>query len=435
MSTTSNKQKGVATYDAHDLSTFETLESEVRSYIRNFPVLFSQAKGYHMWDTNGREYIDFFSGAGGLNYGHNNPDMQKKLVDYILQDGITHSLDLGTVAKKEFLEAFHSIILKPRLMDYRIMFPGPTGTNAVESALKLARKVKQRDSIISFTNAYHGMTLGSLAITGNAFKRTGAGLPLTNSVAMPYANYLDTDMDTLAYMEHFLKDNGSGVDLPAAIVLETVQGEGGINVASLAWIRDLEQLCRRWDIMLIVDDVQAGCGRTGTFFSFEEAGISPDIVCMSKSISGFGLPMAINLIKPEFDMFGPGEHNGTFRGNNHAFITATEALNFWQDDSLTKKIRRQEKLIEATLEEITIECPKLQASHRGRGFMQGLVCEATGTAKDVCRAAFERGLIMETSGPNNEVAKLFPPITIDDEGLQQGLKILKEAAKAVNDGW
>ncbi len=420
-------------HEAYDLSVFENLESEVRSYIRNFPVLFTRGKDHLMWDANGNEYVDFFSGAGALNYGHNHPALQKKLVDYIMADGISHSLDLATSSKKEFLQRFQEIILKPRRMDYRVMFPGPTGTNAVESALKLARKVKQRDSVISFTNAYHGMTLGSLAITGNAFKRTGAGLPLTNSVAMPYANYMNESMDTISYMEHFLKDNGSGVDLPAAIILETVQGEGGINVASLAWIRDLEKLCRRWDIMLIVDDIQAGCGRTGTFFSFDDAGISPDIVCISKSISGYGLPMAINLIKPEYDAFGPGEHNGTFRGNNLAFVTATETLNFWQDDSLTKKIRRQEKMIQETLEDIVKTCPKLKAEHRGRGFMQGLVCNATGTAKDVCKAAFERKLIMETSGPNSEVAKLFPAITISDEGLKRGLKLLSEAAKAVND--
>lgn len=419
-------------YDATDLGIFETLESEVRSYIRNFPILFTKAKEHLMWDADGNEYVDFFSGAGALNYGHNNPDLQKKLVEYIMRDGIAHSLDMATDAKKEFLEGFQDIILKPRLMDYRVMFPGPTGTNAVESALKLARKVKGRDSVISFTNAYHGMTLGSLAITGNAFKRTGAGLPLTNSVAMPYANYMSEEMDTLAYMEHFLKDNGSGVDLPAAIILETVQGEGGINVASLAWIRDLEDLCRRWDIMLIVDDIQAGCGRTGTFFSFEEAGISPDIICISKSISGYGLPMALTLIKPEHDAFGPGEHNGTFRGNNLAFVTATETLNFWKDDSLTKKIRRQEKMIDKVLDEICEENPKLKAEHRGRGFMQGLVCNANGTAKDICRAAFGRRLIMETSGPNSEVAKLFPPITISDEGLQRGLDLLKAAAAEVH---
>ena len=419
---------------ANDLRVFETLESEVRSYIRNFPTVFTKGKGSTMWDTEGKKYVDFFSGAGALNYGHNDPDLQKKLVDYILGDGIAHSLDMATDSKKDFLEAFQEVILKPRLLDYRVMFPGPTGTNAVESALKLARKVKNRDSIISFTNAYHGMTLGSLSITGNAFKRTGAGLPLTNSVAMPYANYMDEDMDTLAYMEHFLKDNGSGVDLPAAIILETVQGEGGINVASLAWIRDLEKLCRRWDIMLIVDDIQAGCGRTGTFFSFEEAGINPDIVCISKSISGYGMPMALTLIKPEYDIFGPGEHNGTFRGNNLAFVTAAETVRkFWNDDAITKKVRTQEKFIEQAFEDIIASCPKLKAEHRGRGFMQGLVCGATGTAKDICKAAFERGLIMETSGPNSEVAKLFPALTISDEELKHGLEILKSAAAAVHE--
>ncbi|MFD1833431.1 diaminobutyrate--2-oxoglutarate transaminase, partial [Streptomyces desertarenae] len=253
------------------------------------------------------------------NYGHNNPVLKRALLDYLERDGVTHGLDTHTVAKREFLEAFHRTVLAPRGLDHKVMFPGPTGTNAVEAALKLARKVKGRESIVSFTNAFHGMTLGSLAVTGNAFKRAGAGIPLVHGTPMPFDNYLDGKVEDFLWFERLLQDPGSGLNRPAAVIVETVQGEGGINVARPEWLRALADLCHRWDMLLIVDDVQMGCGRTGPFFSFEEAGITPDIITVSKSISGYGLPMALTLFRPELDIWEPGEHNGTFRGNNPAF--------------------------------------------------------------------------------------------------------------------
>src|SRR5690625_3385321 len=291
-----------------DLNVFKKHESEVRSYSRSFPTVFEKAKGYRVWDNHDKEYIDFFAGAGTLNYGHNNDAMKKLLIEYIEEDSITHSLDMATNARGEFLKRFNEIILKPRNLDYKVMFPGPTGTNTVESALKLARKVTGRETVISFTNGFHGMTIGSLAVTGNASKRKGAGIPLTHSVSMPYDDFYSDHIDTVHYLERFLEDNGSGLDLPAAIILETVQGEGGINAARMEWLKQIESLCREWDILLIVDDIQAGCGRTGTFFSFEPSGIKPDIVCLSKSIGGYGLPLALTLFKPEYDLWSPGEH-------------------------------------------------------------------------------------------------------------------------------
>jgi diaminobutyrate-2-oxoglutarate transaminase len=412
------------------MKVFEELESEVRSYCRSFPTIFKKAKGYKVWDTNDREYIDFFAGAGALNYGHNNQQIKEKLVDYLLNDGILHSLDMATEAKEDFLETFNEVILKPRKLNYKVMFPGPTGTNTVESALKLARKVTGRDSVISFTNAFHGMTLGSLSVTANSFKRHGAGVPLHNSVSMPFDKYLGDEVDTVDYLERFLEDNGSGVALPAAIILETVQGEGGINPASFDWLKRIEQICRRWDILLIIDDVQAGCGRTGTFFSFERAGIEPDIVCLSKSIGGYGLPFAITLFKPEHDIWGAGEHNGTFRGNNLAFVAAKEALTYWEDDSFSQNIDKKADKIKNFLESMVEKYPELQGEARGRGFMQGIACGTEGIAEKICAAAFERGLLMETSGPNSEVAKLLPPLIIDEEGLEKGFSILEESIKS-----
>lgn len=420
-----------ATFSKNKMETFEKMESAVRSYSRGWPTVFEKSKGYKLWDVDGKEYIDFFAGAGTLNYGHNNPIMQEKIIKYIQKDGILHSLDMGTIPRKEFLETFQEVILKPRNLDYKVMFPGPTGTNSVESALKIARKVTGRDTVISFTNAFHGMTLGSLSVTGNSFKRHGAGVPLNHTVAMPFDNYLE-GQDSICYLEKFLEDNGSGVALPAAIILETVQGEGGINAARMEWLKEIESICRRYDILLIVDDIQAGCGRTGTFFSFEPAGINPDIVCLSKSIGGVGLPMAITLIKPEFDQWGPGEHNGTFRGNNLAFIAAKEALSYWKTEDFSKEISEKSNLFENKIEEIIEKYPELQGESRGRGLMRGIAVHSRAElASDICEVAFKRGLILETSGPKDEVVKFLPPLIIEKKGILKGMAILDDSIAQV----
>ncbi|HLR61377.1 MAG TPA: diaminobutyrate--2-oxoglutarate transaminase [Lentibacillus sp.] len=412
------------------MKTFEELESTVRSYSRGWPTVFEKAKGYKIWDTDGKEYLDFFAGAGGLNYGHNDDAMQEKMIEYIQNNGILHSLDMGTTSRKEFLERFREVILQPRNLDYKVMFPGPTGTNSVESALKIARKVTGRDTVISFTNAFHGMTIGSLSVTANSFKRHGAGVPLHHSVSMPFDEYVE-DQDTIAYLERFLEDRGSGVALPAAIILETVQGEGGINAASMEWLKKVEALCKQWNILLIVDDIQAGCGRTGTFFSFEPAGIDPDIVCLSKSIGGAGLPMSLTLIKPEYDQWGPGEHNGTFRGNNLAFVGATQALTYWETDDFSKSIQEKGKVLREGIETLIAKYPELDASHRGRGLMQGIALGKPELTDDICAEAFQRGLILETAGPDDEVVKFLPPLIIDKEALKEGLQILDDSIQAV----
>lgn len=410
------------------MHAFEELESQVRSYSRSFPTIFTKAKGYKLWDDEGNDYIDFFAGAGTLNYGHNDDKMKDKIIEYIENDGIIHSLDMGTNPRKEFLERFNEVILKPRDLDYKIMFTGPTGTNTVESALKIARKTTGRKTVIGFTNGFHGMTIGALSVTGNEANRKGAGIPLTNTMSMPFDKYMG-DVDTTIYLEKLLEDGSSGVEIPAAIILETVQGEGGINAASFEWLQKIDEICKRFDILLIVDDVQAGNGRTGTFFSFEPAGIEPDIVCLSKSIGGFGLPMAITLIKPEYDTWSPGEHNGTFRGNNLAFLGAIEALSYWENDELTESVQEKGMYVTEKLKEIIMKYPELNGELRGRGLMKGIAWSGEGTAEKICAAAFERGLIMETSGPNDEVMKLLPPLIIDQEGLDKGFDIIEESIR------
>ncbi|MEU0250961.1 diaminobutyrate--2-oxoglutarate transaminase [Streptomyces sp. NPDC006184] len=409
-----------------DLSVFTTLESEVRSYCRSWPTVFDRAQGSRMYDEDGHEYLDFFAGAGSLNYGHNNPVLKRALLDYLERDGVTHGLDMSTTAKRAFLEFFQNMILRPRELPYKVMFPGPTGTNAVEAALKLARKVKGRETVVSFTNAFHGMSLGSLAVTGNAFKRAGAGVPLVHTTPMPFDHYMGGKTPDFLWFEQLLGDHGSGLDHPAAVIVETIQGEGGINVARPQWLRALAQLCQQHDMLLIVDDIQMGCGRTGAFFSFEEAGITPDIVTVSKSISGYGLPMSLCLFRPELDVWEPGEHNGTFRGNNPAFVTAAAALNaYWADDKLKQQTLAHAQTIEAALRDTAAH--HSGSAYRGRGMVWGLELSDPQHAGRAARRAFELGLLIETSGAHDQVVKLLPPLTITTDELDQGLRIAQRA--------
>jgi diaminobutyrate-2-oxoglutarate transaminase len=421
-----------AAYTADDPTGFTSLESGVRSYSRAWPVVFDRARGASVFAEDGTEYLDFFAGAGSLNYGHNEPRLKKVLVDYLADDRMVHTLDMLTTARRDFLETFESTILRPRGLDHKVVFPGPGGANAVEAALKLARKVTGRESVINFTNAFHGMTLGALSVTGNSMKRGGAGVPLVHATPMPYDDYFNGDVDDFVYLERLLQDGGSGLNEPAAVIVETVQGEGGINAARAEWLRGLADLCTRHEILLIVDDIQMGCGRTGGFFSFEEAGIVPDIICLSKSISGYGLPMALTLVRPELDIWEPGEHNGTFRGFAPAFATATEAIRtYWSDDALERSTLAKGALVESHFNSLVARYPDHGLVSKGRGLARGLQMSDGDLAGRVAEVAFARGLLVETSGPYGEVVKLLPPLTITEDELRRGLAILDDAIAVV----
>ena len=415
-----------------DTEIFENFESEVMSYARSFPVVFEKAMGNHLYDENGQQYLDFLAGAGTLNYGHNHPVLKEALVNYITGDNIVHGLDMHTVAKRDFLNAFDEIILKPRGMEYIMQFTGPTGANAVEAALKLARNTKGRSNIISFTNGFHGVSLGALATTGNSHHRGAAGIGLGGVTTMPYDGYLGDAFDTTEYLDKILSDSSSGVDHPAAVIVETVQGEGGINAASFEWLRNLEKVCRKHDMLLILDDIQAGCGRTGTFFSFDDIGITPDIITLSKSLSGYGLPFAVVLMKPELDQWKPGEHNGTFRGHNLAFVTATKAIeHFWSDDRFSQEIFKKADIITDRFRDIANDYDDHWFYLNGRGMMQGLVCRDGQLAGEITKACFKRKLVIETSGADDQVIKTLCPLTIPEEDLHRAMDILKDSVAEV----
>ncbi|MDQ2070562.1 diaminobutyrate--2-oxoglutarate transaminase [Natronospira bacteriovora] len=412
--------------------TIDKYESEVRGYCRTFTKTWDTSEGAWLTDTDGEKYLDFFAGAGVLNYGHNHPALRKPLLEYIERGGITHSLDMYSAPKERFLETFHRVLLEPRKMEYRVQFPGPTGTNAVEAAMKLARKVTKRSNMVFFTNAFHGMTMGSLAVTGNEGKRHSAAVPLNYASAMPFDGYLGEGVDTLDYFEKSLEDRGSGLEMPAAVILETVQAEGGVNVARREWVERLGRICKKHGILFIIDDIQVGCGRTGHFFSFEGWDVDPDIICLSKSLSAYGLPFAVVLLKAEHDIWGPGEHNGTFRGHNLAFITAAAALeHFWRDDSFASEVRRKGEIVRERFEAIAKAHPELKAHVRGRGFIWGLASPHHGLADLFSEEAFKHGLVIEGAGINDNVVKFLAPLVIEEADLLKGLDILDEVAGTV----
>ncbi|WP_022706449.1 diaminobutyrate--2-oxoglutarate transaminase [Paracoccus zeaxanthinifaciens] len=408
---------------------FERRESEARSYCRGIPAMFTGAQGSIMSDSEGNEYIDFLAGCSSLNYGHNDPDMKAALIDHIAGNGVAHGLDLHTDAKAGFLEAFEANILKPRGMDHRVMFTGPTGANAVEASMKIARKVTGRTNIVTFTNGFHGVTMGALAATGNGYHRGGAGMDTHGVTRMPFDSYAD-GVDSAALLDQMLSDSSGGIDAPAAIMLELIQGEGGLNAASAEFVRAVADIAKRHGALLIIDDIQAGCGRSGKFFSFEEIGVMPDIVPLAKSISGFGLPLAMVLVRPEHDVFGPAEHNGTFRGNNHAFVTARVAIEkFWSDKAFEAELADKAALIEKRLTQLADMIPG--AYLKGRGLMRGVDVGTGELAEAICKRAFKDGLIIETSGNEDQVVKVLAPLTTPVATFEKGFDILLNAARDV----
>ncbi len=410
------------------LDIFESRESQVRSYCRKYPVEFAKAKNSELFTVDGTRYIDFLAVAGSMNYGHNNGEIKKTILEYLSEDNIINALDMYTEAKAEFLTTMTELILKPRGLDYKVMCCGPTGTNAVEAALKLARKNTKRTGVIAFSGAFHGMSLGSLALTTDRTSREGAGVPLNNVTFVPY----DGTLDSLAYLKWMLTDDHSGVEKPAAIVLETIQAEGGVNVASVEWLKEIREICTANDIVMIVDDIQVGNGRSGSFFSFERAGIVPDMVVLSKSISGFGMPMAILLIKPELDIFRPAEHNGTFRGNQLSFVGGTAGIKYFVEHKLDEEVNRKAKIIEDYIKNEILPLDE-RLTMRGMGFIWGVDMTAIDPklALAAVHEAFDRNVIMEVAGRQDAVLKIMPPLTIEDDILIEGLSYVKEAIKTV----
>jgi diaminobutyrate-2-oxoglutarate transaminase len=387
--------------------------------------VFSRAKGSHLFDVGGRPYLDLFTGAGTMCFGHNPEPIRRRLIEYLLADGPIHGLDCYTVAKRDFLEEFDRVVLAPRRLPYRVQFCGPTGTDAVEAALKLARKVTGRSGAIAFTGSYHGASLGSLAVTGDRALRRTSGALLGGAHFVPYPTGPAGEFDTAGYLARLFDDDLSGVELPAALIIEPVQMEGGVYPAPAAALAALRALCDRHGIVLICDEIQSGYGRTGTFFAFERAGIVPDIVTLSKAVSGYGLPMSLVLIRRELDGWSPGESPGTFRGHQLAFVAARAALAWWRDGELGKAVEQREAQIRAWFARRAVPGVELRTA----GLAVGVDVSAIDPelARTVADRAFAHGVLVECCGRRHGVLKIIPPLTIDAADLEAGLSVIADA--------
>lgn len=408
-------------------ASLPTIESNVRSYCRVFPAEFSRGEGVFLYNAQGDRWYDFLSAAGSLNYGHNPPELKSALLKYIESNGVTNSLDLHTQAKRTFLETFDEVILQPRGLDYKVQFCGPTGTNAVEAALKLARKVTGRHGVVAFSNSYHGMSMGAMSVSASHRRRNESYLSPNWVDFLPFDGFtgLPNEFD---FIRKLLTTKGSGFAPPAAFIVEPVQGEGGVNIASSAWLAGLRELADELGSLLIVDEIQCGCGRSGRFFAFEHAGIQPDIVCLSKSMSGMGLPMSILLLAPKLDVWAPGEHNGTFRGFNYAFVTATAALReYWASPDFRTALDARGAEVRAALDSWSRDFHKHVVRVSALGMFAGIQLASEATAQAVQQTCYENGLIVERCGPDSDTLKLLPPVVISREELDAGLRILDVA--------
>lgn len=419
----------VAHHDTVDV--FERYESNIRTYCRSFPAVFARAEGSWLFDHQGNKWLDFLSGAGSLNYGHNNPVLKKALLEYIDANGIVNSLDLSTTAKEEFLKALNEVILQPRGLKFRCQFCGPTGTNVVEAALKLARKITQRRDVVAFSNSYHGMSAGSMSISSSLARYGSEAYFNSEHVTfMPFEGFTESP-DEFEVVRKLLTVKGSGIQPPAAFILELVQCEGGINIPSAEWVRKIADLAKEVGALLIFDEIQTGCGRTGKFFCLEHFGVVPDMICLSKSISGHGSPMSILLINPAVDLWERGEHTGTFRGFAYSYVTGAKAMrHFWSSPDFLAQLESSSSQLSCIIESLKQEFSSHVLATRQIGMLAGLQLPGREFASALQQNCFKRGLVVEFVGPEHDVMKLLPALTITSQELDLGGSIIRDALRA-----
>lgn len=407
---------------ANETNIFEQHESEIRAYCRAVPTVFKSAKNAVMIDENNDDYIDFFAGAGVLNFGHNNQQMQDAIIEFIKNDGVIQSLDMFTDVKRDFIQTFVKTILEPRGMgDYKLQFTGPTGTNAVEAALKLARKVTGRTEVVAFHRGFHGMTLGALACTANNAFRSSSGVPLNNVIRGTF-----NDMHALKLMRQQIEHTGSGLVPPAAFLIEPLQAEGGVHEASKEWIQAVQKLAKDTGALLILDDIQGASGRTGSYFSFDDMDLDPDIIVLAKGLGGIGTPIGMCINKPEHDKaWGPGQHTGTFRGQGLSYVAGKVGIEFFKDETFNNETKRKGEIVRKVLDELDSKYSQV-VDVRQKGMMLAIQFDSPATAKAITTKCFENRLVIGACS-TGEIIKFIPPLTIEDNILEEGLKRFTDA--------
>ncbi|AXX87397.1 4-aminobutyrate aminotransferase [Malaciobacter marinus] len=410
----------------NDKTIFETYESEIRAYCRAVPTVFKSSSNATMIDEDDKEFIDFFGGAGVLNFGHNNPKMKEELIEFIQRDGVAHSLDMFTDVKRDFIKTFVDTVLKPRgWEDRKLQFTGPTGTNAVEAALKLARKITGRTEVVAFNRGFHGMTLAALACTANNAFRSSSGVPLNHVIRDTF-----NDMDALENLRQKMFDLASGMLPPAAFIVEPVQAEGGVRIATKEWLQGVQQLAKDTGALFILDSIQCGCGRCGSYFSFDDLDVDPDIIILAKGLGGFGTPIAMLVNKPEVDKaWSPGQHTGTFRGQGFSFVAGKIGLEYFKNEQFNEETKRKGDIVRKVLDKLNSKYEKV-VDVRQKGLMLAIEFDSAATVKEITAKTYENGLIIGACS-TGEIIKFIPPLTITDEELNKGLERFTASVEAI----
>lgn len=428
-------------------------ESSARSYPRKFPFALKKAKGVTLEDVEGNKYIDFLCGAGTLALGHNDDEVNQSMVDLIQSGSPLHTLDLTTPTKDEFIETIHSILPIGMAKDVKIQFCSPSGTDATDAAIKLCKIATKRSTVIAFSGGYHGMGHGAMAVTGNCYAKSQVPNLMPGVQFMPYPySYrcpmgLGGEAGTKAcasYFERLLKDPESGVSKPACVIIEPIQGEGGVIPAPVEFLQAIRRVSAELDIPLICDEIQCGMGRSGRVFAFEYANIVPDVILASKAIGGTQ-PMSVVIYNKKLDVWGPGSHAGTFRGNQLAMAAGTVVMKRISKPEFLADVVRKGELFKNRLLSLQKECPII-GDVRGKGLMLGIEFVDPNGEKDlmghplesgtICarvqKECFEHGLVMEKGGRYGSVMRCLTALNISDEDLLKGIEIFEKVVRSVN---
>lgn len=427
-------------------------ESNARSYPRRIPLALKRARGLYVEDVEGRQFIDCLAGAGTLALGHNHPVVIDAIQRVLADELPLHTLDLTTPVKDQFVQDLFGLLPEGLRGEAKIQFCGPTGTDAVEAALKLVRTVTGRSTVLAFQGAYHGMTQGALSLMGSLGPKKPLGALLNNGVQFlpyPYDYRCPFGLGgeagvraNLHYLENLLNDPEAGVALPAAVIVEVVQGEGGVIPADIEWLRGLRRITEQAGVALIVDEIQSGFARTGKMFAFEHAGIVPDVVTLSKAIGG-SLPLAVMVYRDWLDQWSPGAHAGTFRGNQMAMAAGSAVMKYLVEHRLCEHAETMGQRLRGHLQRLQQDYPQL-GDIRGRGLMLGVELVDPAGKRDtqghppacrslapkVQRECLRRGLILELGGRHGAVVRFLPPLIISAEQIDEVAARFAEAVAA-----
>jgi diaminobutyrate-2-oxoglutarate transaminase len=429
------------------------VESVARAYPRRLPIVIASARGVKVRDVEGREYFDCLTGAGALALGHSHPVVVEAIRKALDDEAPLQTLDLPTPLKDRFIRTLFRSLPQNWASDYKIHFCGPSGSDAVEAALKLVKIATGRRGVFAFHGAYHGMTLGSMSVAGDTAPKRALGgfaaethfLPFPSNHRCPFGLGGEAGAEMGArFLERLLEDPNSGLLPPAALILEIVQGEGGVNPAPPAWLRRIRDITERHGVLLVVDEVQTGLARTGALYAFEHAGVEPDVLILSKAIGG-GLPLATILYRRDLDRWSPGAHAGTFRGNQLAFATGAATIDFVLANALDRHVETIGAHLQGLLKEIAREA-ECVSDVRGLGLMIGVEIRKPGVgaadprdqpptacpemARRIQRECLRRGLILELGGRNDTVVRFLPPLVVTRHEVEEIAGRFREAVRA-----